>query len=410
MKKFTHALRMYSLLIAAGVIASLLASCGSSETKEGTTTEVTAPQATPVFTQQQQVFSMCMLSNIGAYYNGKGNIDSLADSAVHQVLADTGVQRLIGSWQCVWGPVVRKSATGIDKYADTAANEMFIARQQGTNNFVIAIAGTDPASMFEWIFEDLDIKLGWWDDFDHAKGKTTLATKTGVAILELDMKYNGMTANEFLKGCNDTVKNMNIWVTGHSLGGALAPAYALHLKDQWPGKHSAEINCLAAAGASPGNPEFAAYYDTRLGKNTVRVWNTRDVVPHGFQLNMLQQVDTLYPADSVGAFPAKYKKDVKILEGLAMLNHYTQLTPQQTFAFTSDIYTQDSAKHVINTNPGVSDTSYFGQMLFQHIPAYGVYFGTLDFQKAVQRVLNMPNPFFTQGAYLVPVRPSKATY
>ena len=44
-----------------------------------------------------------------------------------------------------------------------------------------------------------------------------------------------------------------------------------------------------------------------------------------------------------------------------------------------------------------------GQVGLQHVPAYGVYFQTSGFQKGVQDALNLPFPFFSEGADLVPV-------
>jgi hypothetical protein len=357
-----------------------------------------------------------MLSDIGAYYNGKGDLQSQTTAAVTNILADNTVQGLIGQWQCVWGPIVRQSPDRKDpnKLSDTAANMMFIARQQGTSNFIVAIAGTDPASNYEWLREDFDVTYTKWNDKDDKKGHITMGTRTGLSILTDSMKYNGISANQFLLGTGDTVSDMNIWVTGHSLGGALSPVYALQLKENWTAKNAASINCLAAAGATPGNKIFADYYYSMLGKNTVRVWNTRDVVPHGFQSDMMKEIYDIYKTkpDSVGKAPG----ELVVLLGAAITyctaqevlhGPYTQLQPDSTFAFTSAIYTRDSAKHDDAT---YSDTTYKNQILYQHIPSYGVYFGTLSFQQAVQKVIGMPAPFFTQGAYLVPVSPSSATH
>ncbi len=408
MKTFTHILQKHRFALAVVLAAFMQASCGGGNEK---TKEETTPQAnTPVFTQQQQVFSMCMLANISAYYNGNSDIQTPTTTAVNNVLADTGVQRLIGTWKCVWGPFVYKSRTNTGRITDTAANTMFIARQENTSNFVVAIAGTDPASAFEWEFEDLNVIPMWWNDNDTTQGHVSAATKTGVAILEtMGLDDEKVPAGDYLKGMSEVVQNMQIWVTGHSLGGALAPSYALHLKDTWPTQKVPGINVLAAAGASPGDSVFAAYYNNRLGSNTTRVWNTRDVVPHGYEADMMAEVDTLYPRDSVQPLDkiTSYLMNKIVQKVQSLKFQYRQLRPAGTYAFTSAIYTKDSATH---TSANFSDTSYTGQILFQHIPAYGVYFQTLDFQKAVQRVVGTPNPFFTQGGYLVPVWPSNADH
>src|SRR5262249_24914525 len=74
-----------------------------------------------------------------------------------------------------------------------------------------------------------------------------------------------------------------ITLTGHSLGGALAPALALFLSDTqgtWDPAMRTKIACLASTGPTPGNRDFADYFNSQLGPVTTRFWNTLDVVPH----------------------------------------------------------------------------------------------------------------------------------
>jgi Lipase (class 3) len=86
-------------------------------------------------------------------------------------------------------------------------------------------------------------------------------------------------------------------VTGHSLGGALAPLYSLYLEDTKPGWNASElasIRCLATAGQTPGDEDFSKYYGERLASSTCRVWNSMDIVPHAFQKNTLAEIPALY--------------------------------------------------------------------------------------------------------------------
>lgn len=352
------------------------------------------PERTGQYTLQQQVFCLNALSNISASFNGKGNIQDSTTAAINTVLANDSVQQYIGSWQTIWGPVVNVNN-------DTAVNTMFIAQKTGTDTFVIAIAGTDPSSVFDWIFEDLNvIPLPWDPHLDPKKpkkGYVTTATLTGFTALNT-MISNDSLAWQVITSRAKSISGMQIWVTGHSLGGALSPAYALYLRDNlttWAPGTNAVVNCLAVAGATPGDSTFNAYYKQQMGPTTTRVWNTRDMVPHGFEVDMLREVPGLY-GDSVAAFPKDLNGPLNFIINKVKPLNYTQFHPADSF--TSAIYTADSLPKL-----SPPDSSFMKQEVCQHIPSYGVYFGIFGFQKAVQNALGLAAPYFTESAVLVPV-------
>lgn len=345
------------------------------------------PDKEGAYNFEQQVFCLNILSNMGASFNGKGNLQDSAKIAINKVLADTGVQRYIGNWEVVWGPVV-------NSHKDTARNGMFIARKASTDTFVVAIAGTDASSLYEWFFEDFDVIPVPWDPGHKEKGHVSGGTMTGFLTLDL-MFSGGRRAKEYLSEQVRASKNAQIWVTGHSLGGALSPAYALFLHDrmkEWVPESNAVINCLAVAGATPGDSTFNAYYKQQMGATTTRVWNTRDLVPHGYETDMLERVPYMY-GDSVPPLPANLVKTVEFVAQKTAPLHYTQLHPADSF--TSAIYTMDTLPKMPKP-----DTSFLTQALYQHIPAYGVYFNILSYQQAIQRVLGLKAPYFTEGAVL----------
>lgn len=98
---------------------------------------------------------------------------------------------------------------------------------------------------------------------------------------------------------------LEVIVTGHSKGGALAPAVALWLKEAlhsglddecWDPTRRAVVRCHAFAGPTPGNDAFAARIDGVLGDDHHHLRNKNDVVTHAWQTNELQQIPGLYGA------------------------------------------------------------------------------------------------------------------
>src|SRR5207253_5383677 len=84
-------------------------------------------------------------------------------------------------------------------------------------------------------------------------------------------------------------------VTGHSLGGALAPTLALWLKDiqwSWNTAGNVQISAMPSAGPSAGNSAFSHYSDRTLA--TTRFVNSLDVVPHAWNERTLSQLKNLY--------------------------------------------------------------------------------------------------------------------
>lgn len=210
-----------------------------------------------------------------------------------------------GDWSVVWGPCVYVDAS--PGSPGTATNSMYVAFSPSQNTYVVCIAGTNPLSSFDWIYEDFYIFPNYMAPWPltlpfHPEWRITpiapdipavsAATATGVSNLlmrhEMRDPNSGYYLGEFLK----TKKNANATLifVGHSLAGALAPPLALHL---YPNPRTSGWNnvfVLSLAGATPGNSGFAdkfiaAFLPTPDSTSTDLSWNKDyanhyDVVPH----------------------------------------------------------------------------------------------------------------------------------
>lgn len=273
---------------------------------------------TPEYNAFQQTFALNWLSNVLANVRATTSeeLTERATKDIDAILGDARVQKLIGQWKVVWGPVAW-SHKGTDKGGKRVAdNTMFVARQgdgnvnPGVDNYVVAIAGTNPLSWYGWLVEDFNVKdtVAWEYLPQGYQGglspRVSAGTNIGVDVLMAKMTdpAKGGTLVEFLKAeMAKATCQTQISVSGHSLGGALSAAVALALENlrqdedkNWDPKNLATVCALPTAGATPGDRDFALYYDQVMGARTNRIWNKFDVVPHAWQLDMLQAASGLY--------------------------------------------------------------------------------------------------------------------
>jgi hypothetical protein len=96
---------------------------------------------------------------------------------------------------------------------------------------------------------------------------------------------------------------LDVTVTGHSKGGALASTVALWLQDalaspdgaeHWDGGRGARVSSYAFAAPTPGNAAFADRIDRALTGRHHRLRNTNDVVTHAWQVDELERIPDLY--------------------------------------------------------------------------------------------------------------------
>jgi triacylglycerol lipase len=332
----------------------------------------------PTYNQQQTTFFLSMLSNLAG--GMKGTVDQIEQSLAGKIDAHLQASTSdIGPWTRVWGPAVFQAPL-----SSVADNVMYVARGGATPpQLVVAIAGTNYASVFDVLIEDFFVgkEVSWQTGNPPAGAKPQISagTFTGLTVLQVLTPGPGYPgANQqlaaFLASAVD--QPMNVTITGHSLGGALSSALALWLSDTqaaWDPSARATIYCEPSAGPTAGNGDFAGYYDQALGSRTSRIHNSLDIAPDAWNDADLSRIATLYQPDItpdivVYALAATAR-------AAAAGGDYTQIS-QATPPLTGTINTT-----IIN--PGsYAFENFMSQAIYQHIEEYitlmGVSFGAED--------------------------------
>lgn len=295
------------------------------------------------------------------------------------------VPQLKGNWDIVWGPrvydfpIVSKGLSN---------NTMMVAQSTSDpDTYVIAIAGTDPKSWSDWLFEDFWV----WDTFPWiyglpGSGDAAISAATAVGLVTLQnlapvagTPGAGQRLTDFLSAAVEGKSGVDIYVTGHSLGGALAPAVACWLNDTkivWGGE-ATTIHAYAFAGATPGNGAFARWMNSQFpGEQLVRVSNTLDLVPHAWNYETLMEIPGLY--SSPYALPTA-------LDGLVR-KIATRLQPldYQFVGQGAQIQPIQGAIHDVTPLPPSQLERFLAQVLYQHVDAYPTQLGMPDLNDQIQ--------------------------
>ena len=282
--------------------------------------------ASPSLDPKQQMFIFSMIAYTIADRKGtQEELQELLTVRATEILNTPSIQKDIGDWDVVWGPVVYQNPS-----SDLDTNSMYVARDG--NHYVVAITGTNPLSLYDWFLEDFYVKkqVDWTygEIPSDLQPKISQGTAIGLNILQ-SMESSGQTLLEFL---SETVQNsadaIEITFTGHSLAGALSPTLALAVFEQrseWAGDKPVKISVFPYAGLTPGNEDFSAYYDSQLGASTTRVWNDIDLVPHVWNEAMLSEIPSLYEPEIEPGLAIKLL--TRLGKDRAKDGHYTQLLP-----------------------------------------------------------------------------------
>lgn len=301
---------------------------------------------------------------------------------INTQLAALGKQDAIAAgWQVMWGPAL----------GDSRANMMFVAANASSAQYAVVIRGTDVRQFMD-LFEDL--KTREQVSYPYLSG-ANIANGTNDALGVLQ-GMQGVTGGNFTSGQTSTLEDYiqtipstaSVFVTGHSLGGALSTVVA-----PWIAGFFAPENIAVYTYAAPtaGDSNFASAFNSMFAASdatprTYRYFNTLDVVPNAWAT--LSAIESLYPQPGPAAGPG-----VKHVISCALKNlpAYVQVGVEGTASVISLPGTPIS---IIHTSAGANDSkvpiddpSFESEALIQHSgPTYqnllglaGVSLATLKF-------------------------------
>jgi hypothetical protein len=234
------------------------------------------------------------------------------------------------SWHVIWGPALN---------ADRS-NLLYGVQNRHTAELAVSIRGSDFSFWLNWIEDLAALRAIPYNEFVPAAGNTAqIAFGTAVGLRQILRIQDGTESLEtFLTAAPEGTP---ILITGHSLGGCLASALAPCVA-AWRGGAS-NLSVYTIAAPSPGNADFAAYYNTLFtdgsGRSTAfRFFNSLDVVPNAWA--SLPTIMTYYPplvscpsaihkivARAETAVGGKYCQLGEIAEGSAVELDGTIVTP-----------------------------------------------------------------------------------
>jgi hypothetical protein len=265
--------------------------------------------STPTYQQPQVIYSFTFSASpaFGHEFDNVTDMQNYVTEIADKTLSDQTIQVLIGTdWEQVWGPVVyAKVTTGATVVADNTMGCYFSPSQK---LLVIAIAGTNDFSEFDWTSEDLDVHtLVLWKNVSPGStgsGNISTATSTGLQTLLAMQDGGGRTLLQALKTyiAGGKTTGATVVVTGHSLAGALSPCLALYMvenRSEWDSATPHPAAAYPTAGPTPGDTDFAAYYEKMIADGKISytsVYNTLDVVPLAWAPKDLGTIPFIYDA------------------------------------------------------------------------------------------------------------------
>ncbi len=350
---------------------------------------------------QQQTWGLSFLSNmfnmndLSNEAQARQKLQDIIDNYVNANAADGE------HWEVTWGPV---GVADPKKNPGIPANVMYAAKNSTSGtDYVVAIAGTLPGSTYDVLNEDKKSELQTFKAPGGNSFSISQGTIDGLSMLLNLQDSSGLfligsdAGDGYLQSINGAGDDINVVVTGHSLGGALSPAMALTLyyarqasgtlgsqsQGNWDTKELATVSFLETAGPAVGNQDYV----NQLGKacpNSAAIWNCIDIVPHAWwnledsqglcnssashPVNSIKQIYTPYDASYVpsdrltalidGAIEKQSPDHIPINNQYGFIGEFQTFSIPSKCSFNKNIY-------------------YIAEIMYQHIEAYCIHFNCL---------------------------------
>lgn len=278
MKKLYNYFTSFSIiLIIAGMIVSTQSGCSNDPTGNN-----------PIFggTEYDREAAKITMTLASLCYVNENNPTFIKDSLKVQLAMQNYSTQ--GKWKLAWGPAL----------SSDNANMMYIAKDttQSPTAYCLAIRGTD------WCFVSNIIQdLYVWNQLPYPYGsahdtvKVAQGTLGGLdTLLQITDPETGQTVQQFLNSL--PTEGADFYITGHSLGGALATIFTSWFLDAGFGAKF-RVKSYTYAAPSVGNEGYRVYFDNLIVSNNAqsfRLINSRDLVPR-FCANLQAIIDDQIP-------------------------------------------------------------------------------------------------------------------
>ncbi|MPV67376.1 lipase family protein [Burkholderia sp. BE17] len=308
-------------------------------------------------TEQAQInLTLAYVVNNSAtdFFSGKAIKDPTVEQVSQNIKTGLNLSKMTQNHQfsIAWGPAVLRDPDS-DQYA---AHITVVLQSVATGEYSVVTSGTDFSSPVDLLEDNLYETLVSFRKYVPSCSDLagiSAGTDIGLSSVILTTDSNGATLVDFLK----TVRpSSTINVIGHSLGGALASALVLYLKNARDLQASnLKFTCETFAAPTAGNDIFAGYFDEQMGANSTRVWNTCDIVPMAWNAKTILNVKTIYssapPSDAIKV----------LIDAISITS--TPLNYSQWGNY-------DAQQKRLDGKPADELTNFYLQAGYQHIPAY----------------------------------------
>lgn len=261
-------------------------------------------------------------------------------------------------WQVVWGPGL----------SEDRSNMMYVGKDQKTNQYAVVIRGTDWSFWLDWL-EDFGslLELVPFPYPNDSSIQIALGTYLGwQQLVQMQSQTPDNNQIDLLTFLKQLPSDVNIFITGHSLGGCLASVVASWLAEEFGTTTNLKVYTFAAPSA--GNKQFATHYNNLfLNDNQInrafRIYNSLDAVPNAWAT--LDVIKAYY--QPLPHCTDEIKKLINFAQDFVEKQYYTQVgiqTQNSAIKLPGNVLFS-SPTRVEDIHP-ISDHFFFLEVHWQH--------------------------------------------